>query len=113
MTLLNRRELIAALAALGVAPSVPLARRAALHLSHGSRERRSQRDRVILWTRVTAVDPSETLRVHWAVASDPGMKQDRQSGRFVTDRRRGLHVKSTPAGSIPDSPTTISSKHAA
>ena len=102
MTLLNRRELIAALAALGVAPSVP-ARDDEPHFtfSHGVASGDPQHDRVILWTRVTPVDPSETLRVHWAVASDPGMKQVRQSGRFVTDRRRDFTVKVDAAGLDP------------
>src|SRR6185369_7757176 len=111
---LSRRELIAALAALGVAPSA-FARDDEPHFTfpHGIASGDPQRDRVILWTRVTPVDPTETLRVRWAIASDPGMKQVRQSGRFVTDRRRDFTVKSTQPASTPASPTTISSKRTA
>src|SRR6185503_15339933 len=68
---------------------------------HGIASGDPQRDRVILWTRVTPVDPTETLRVRWAIASDPGMKQVRQSGRFVTDRRRDFTVKVDAAGLDP------------
>src|SRR4029078_1110031 len=99
---LSRRELIAALAALGVAPS-SFARDHEPHFTfpHGIASGDPQRDRVILWTRVTPVDPTETLRVRWAIASDPGMKQVRQSGRFVTDRRRDFTVKVDAAGLDP------------
>jgi len=71
---LSRRELIAALAALGVAPSA-FTQDDEPHFTfaHGIASGDPQRDRVILWTRVTPVDPTETLRVNWAVASDPGM----------------------------------------
>jgi alkaline phosphatase D len=99
---LSRRELIAALAALGVAPSV-FTREDEPHFTfaHGIASGDPQRDRVILWTRVMPVDPTETLRVNWAVARDPGMKQVRQSGRFVTDRRRDFTVKVDAAGLDP------------
>lgn len=102
MTQLNRRELIAALGALGLAPSA-FARddEPSFTFAHGIASGDPQRDRVILWTRVTPVDPTETLRVRWAVASDPGMKQVRQSGRFVTDRRRDFTVKVDVAGLKP------------
>jgi alkaline phosphatase D len=101
-TQLNRRELIAALGALGLAPAA-FARddEPSFTFSHGVASGDPQRDRVILWTRVTAVDPTETLRVRWAVASDPGMKHVRQSGRFVTDRRRDFTVKVDAAGLHP------------
>jgi alkaline phosphatase D len=101
-TNLSRRELIAALAALGVAPSV-FAREdePSFTFGHGVASGDPQGDRVILWTRVTPVDPTETLRVRWAVASDPGMKQVRQSGRFVTDRRRDFTVKVDASGLKP------------
>jgi alkaline phosphatase D len=99
---LTRRELIAALGALGLAPSA-FTRDDEPHFTfaHGIASGDPQRDRVILWTRVTPVDPTETLRVRWAVASDPGMKQVRQSGRFVTDRRRDFTVKVDAAGLDP------------
>ena len=102
MTQLNRRELIAALGALGLAPVV-FARddEPSFTFAHGVASGDPQRDRVILWTRVTPVELSETVRVHWAVASDPGMKQIRQSGRFVTDRRRDFTVKVDAAGLKP------------
>ncbi|HKU15508.1 MAG TPA: alkaline phosphatase D family protein [Steroidobacteraceae bacterium] len=102
MTQLNRRELIAALAALGLAPAA-LAREdePSFTFAHGVASGDPQRDRVILWTRVTPVDPTETLRVRWSIASDPGMKQIRQSGRFVTDQRRGFTVKVDAAGLEP------------
>ena len=96
---LNRRELIAALSALGIAPAA-FARddEPSFTFAHGVASGDPQHDRVMLWTRVTPVDPTETLRVRWAVASDPGMKQVRQSGRFVTDRRRDFTVKVDAAG---------------
>ena len=102
VTQLNRREVIAALAAVGIAPSV-WARDDEPHFTfaHGIASGDPQRDRVILWTRVTPVDPTETLRVNWAVASDPGMKQIRKSGRFVTDRRRDFTVKVDASGLHP------------
>lgn len=102
MTQLNRRELIAALGALGLAPSAfAQDNEPSFTFAHGIASGDPQRDRVILWTRVTPVDPTETLRVRWAVASDPGMKQIRQSGRFVTDRRRDFTVKVDAAGLKP------------
>ena len=99
---LNRRELIAALSALGLAPSA-FARddEPSFTFAHGVASGDPQRDRVILWTRVTPVDPTETLRVRWTVASDPRMKQIRQSGRFVTDRRRDFTVKVDATGLNP------------
>ena len=99
---LNRRELIAALGALGIAPSA-FARdnEPSFTFAHGVASGDPQRDRVILWTRVTPIDPTETLRVRWTVASDPGMKQIRQSGRFVTDRRRDFTVKVDASGLKP------------
>ena len=99
---LNRREMIAALSALGLAPSA-FARddEPSFTFAHGVASGDPQRDRVILWTRVTPVDPTETLRVRWTVASDPGMKQIRQSGRFVTDRRRDFTVKVDATGLDP------------
>src|SRR4051812_37637201 len=99
---LSRRELIAALGALGLAPAA-FTRDDEPHFTfaHGIASGDPQRDRVILWTRVTPVDPTETLRVRWAIASDPGMKQVRQSGRFVTDRRRDFTVKLDAAGLHP------------
>jgi alkaline phosphatase D len=99
---LSRRELIAALSVLGFAPAA-FARDDEPHFTfaHGVASGDPERDRVILWTRVTPVDPTDTLRVHWAVASDPGMKQVRQSGRFVTDRRRDFTVKVDAAGLDP------------
>jgi alkaline phosphatase D len=102
MTQLNRRELIAALGALGLAPSAfAQDNEPSFTFAHGVASGDPQHDQVILWTRVTPVDPSETLRVRWAVASDPGMKQVRQSGRFVTDRRRDFTVKIDAAGLKP------------
>jgi alkaline phosphatase D len=99
---LSRRELIAALAALGVAPSAfTRDDEPRFTFPHGIASGDPQRDRVILWTRVAPVDPTETLRVRWAIASDPGMKQVRQSGRFVTDRRRDFTVKVDAAGLDP------------
>ena len=99
---LNRREMIAALSALGIAPSA-FARddEPSFTFAHGVASGDPQRDRVILWTRVTPVDPTETLRVRWTVAGDPGMKQVRQSGRFVTDQRRDFTVKVDAAGLDP------------
>ena len=99
---LNRREMIAALSALGLAPSA-FARddEPSFTFAHGVASGDPQRDRVILWTRVTPVDPTETLRVRWTVASDPGMKQVRQTGRFVTDQRRDFTVKVDAAGLDP------------
>jgi alkaline phosphatase D len=99
---LNRRELIAALGALGLVPSA-FARddEPSFTFAHGVASGDPQRDRVILWTRVTPVDPTETIRVRWTVASDPGMKQIRQSGRVVTDRRRDFTVKIDAAGLDP------------
>lgn len=101
-TKLNRRELMAALGALGIAPCL-LARdnEPGFTFAHGVASGDPQRDRVVLWTRVTPVDPTETLRVRWAVASDPAMNQVRQSGRFVTDRRRDFTVKIDAAGLQP------------
>jgi len=98
----NRRELIAALGALGLAPSA-FAREdgPSFTFAHGVASGDPQRDRVILWTRVTPVDPTETLRVRWRVAGDPAMKQVRQSGRFVTDRRRDFTVKVDASGLDP------------
>jgi alkaline phosphatase D len=99
---LNRRELIAALSALGLAPSAfTRDNEPSFTFAHGVASGDPQRDRVILWTRVTPVDPTETLRVRWSVASDPGMKQVRQSGRFVTDRRRDFTVKVDATGLKP------------
>jgi alkaline phosphatase D len=102
MTHLNRREVIAALSVLGFMPCA-FAREydPAFPFAHGVASGDPQRDRVILWTRITPVDPTETLRVRWAVASDPRMKQIRQSGRFVTDRRRDFTVKVDAAGLKP------------
>src|SRR5262245_31873783 len=99
---LSRRELIAALGALGVMPSA-FARdnEPNFTFAHGVASGDPQRNRVMLWTRATPVDPTDTLRVRWAVASDPGMKQVRQSGRFVTDRRRDFTVKVDAAGLRP------------
>jgi alkaline phosphatase D len=99
---LRRRELIAALGALGVLPSA-FARddEPSFTFAHGVASGDPQRDRVILWTRATPVDPTETLRVRWTIASDPGMQQVRQSGRFVTDRRRDFTVKVDAAGLRP------------
>ena len=87
---LSRRELIAALGALGIAPSA-FARdnEPSFTFAHGVASGDPQRDRVILWTHVTPTNPTETVRVRWAVASDPGMKQVRQSGRVTTDRIAG------------------------
>ncbi len=101
-TTLNRRELLAALSALGLAPSA-FARddEASLTFVQGVASGDPQRDRVMLWTRVAPVDPTETLRVRWTVAADPGMKQVRQTGRFVTDRRRDFTVKVDAAGLKP------------
>jgi alkaline phosphatase D len=99
---LSRRELIAALGALGAMPSA-FARdnEPNFTFAHGIASGDPQRNRVMLWTRATPVDPTETLRVHWAVASDPGMKQIRQSGRVTTDRRRDFTVKVDAAGLEP------------
>lgn len=99
---LNRRELIAALGALGVMPST-FARdnEPNFTFAHGVASGDPQRNRVILWTRATPVDPTETLRVRWAVATDPAMKQVRQSGRVTTDRRRDFTVKVDAAGLDP------------
>jgi alkaline phosphatase D len=99
---LNRRELIAALGALGVLPAA-FARddEPSFTFAHGVASGDPQRNRVILWTRATPIDPTETLRVHWAVAADPGMKQVRQSGRVTTDRRRDFTVKVDAAGLDP------------
>lgn len=99
---LNRRELIAALGALGVMPSA-FARdnEPNFTFAQGIASGDPQRNRVILWTRATPVDPSETLRVRWVVATDPGMKQVRQSGRVTTDRRRNFTVKVDATGLDP------------
>jgi alkaline phosphatase D len=99
---LNRRELIAALGALGVAPhALARANEPSFTFAHGIASGDPARDRVILWTRITPVDPTETVRVRWMVANDPRMKQVRQSGRFVTDRRRDFTVKVDAAGLKP------------
>jgi alkaline phosphatase D len=102
MTQLNRREVIAGLTALGLAPCA-FARdnEPSFTFAHGIASGDPQRDRVILWTRIAPVNPTETLRVRWTIASDPGMKQIRQSGRFVTDRRRDFTVKVDAAGLQP------------
>jgi alkaline phosphatase D len=99
---LNRRELIAALAALGVMPSA-FARddEPSFTFSHGVASGDPQRNSVILWTRVTPVDPRDSLRVRWAVAADPAMKQIRRSGRVMTDRRRDYTVKVDASGLEP------------
>jgi alkaline phosphatase D len=99
---LTRRELIAAMGALGIMPSAfsrddgP-----AFTFAHGVASGDPTRDRVILWTRVTPVDVTETLRGRWTVATDPSMKQVRQSGRFTTDRRRDFTVKIDASGLRP------------
>lgn len=99
---LSRRELIAALGALGVMPTV-FARddEPSFTFSHGVASGDPQRNRVMLWTRATPLDPNETPRVHWVVAADPGMKQIRRSGRVTTDRRRDFTVKVDAAGLDP------------
>lgn len=99
---INRRELLAAMAAMGLAPSAfAEADEPSFTFAHGVASGDPQRDRVILWTRVTPVDPTERLQIRWTVASDPGMKQVRQSGRFVTDRRRDFTVKVDATGLKP------------
>ncbi|HEY7641684.1 MAG TPA: alkaline phosphatase D family protein [Steroidobacteraceae bacterium] len=102
MTQLNRRELLAALAALGFAPAtLTRADEPSLTFAHGVASGDPQRDRVILWTRVTPKDRGETVSVRWTIASDAGMKQIRQSGRVDTHGRRDFTVKVDATGLKP------------
>ena len=96
---LNRREMIAALSALGLAPSA-LARDDEPSFTFVTASPAGIRNRrVILWTRVSpATDPDE--RVRWSVARDPH-EAGTQSGRFERIGGGTSRSRSTPPASIP------------
>ena len=102
MIQLNRRELIAALGAIGLAPAAfASADEPALTFAHGIASGDPTRDSVILWTRVNTADARDTVRAKWTVASDPGMKDIRRFGRVETNHRRDFTVKIDARGLRP------------
>jgi alkaline phosphatase D len=104
MTTSNRREFIGTLGALTLAPSA-FARDggSSIAFAQGVASGDPLHDRVILWTRATPAKPTDVVRGNWLVASDPGMKKIRRSGRFVTDLRRDFTVKVDATGLEPGS----------
>ena len=66
---------------------------------HGVASGDPRSDRVILWTRVTAVEPS--LPVRWTVASDPGVTRVIARGDAAADAARDHTVKVDAGGLDP------------
>jgi len=50
-------------------------------------------DAVILWTRVTPIDLSSTIALHWEVATDLDFREVVASGSLLTDSRRDFTAK--------------------
>ncbi|MGA0531874.1 alkaline phosphatase D family protein [Hansschlegelia sp. KR7-227] len=60
---------------------------------HGVASGDPQRDRVIIWTRVTKPNASTAIPVEWAVAEDEGMKRVVRSGKALARPARDFTVK--------------------
>jgi alkaline phosphatase D len=91
---LTRREVLVALGALAAVPcAFAQEDEPSFTFPLGVASGDPQRDRVVLWTRAAPADPTDTVRGRWRIASDPGMKQIRNSGRFTTNARRDFTVK--------------------
>ena len=107
MTAFTRREFLAALSAVGLAPTAFANGRG--HgggdsaFLHGVASGDPLHDRVILWTRVTPARLDEVIEGRWIVATDHQMKRVIRAGAFATDVTRDFTVKIDAAGLWPDS----------
>lgn len=103
----SRRELLATLGALGVAPSsfahdnrsrsisVPM-------FAHGVASGDPLHDRVILWTKITPRRYQDDVEGRWRVALDPHMRRVCNSGWFSTNISRDFTVKVDADGLSPN-----------
>lgn len=95
----NRREVLTALAALGIAPHAFAKHSehgqgaAPVRFLHGVASGDPLHDRVILWTRLTPRRVDDEIDGRWRVARDPRMRRICGSGSFKTDFTRDFTVK--------------------
>ncbi|MCP4438972.1 MAG: T9SS type A sorting domain-containing protein [Aureispira sp.] len=73
------------------APERSFARASLAPFYHGVASGDPLQDRVIIWTRVTTTDPTESVK--WRVATDTGMVNAIDSGIVVTDATKDYTVK--------------------
>ncbi len=102
---MNRRDVVTALAMLGLTPAAFHVRRAGARESdtgavfnHGVASGDPLSDRVILWTRVTPLRFEDVIDGEWFIASDERMRQVVRRGRFTTDVMSDFTVKIDAAG---------------
>lgn len=90
-------------AAVALAAAAPLVAEAAPKLAfrHGVASGDPLADRVILWTRVTPLEPRDKLRVDWLVARDAALQDVVLTGSTRTDAARDFTVKIDVAGLEP------------
>lgn len=108
MTRFTRRDFVAALGALGLS-STALADGfrgrtrgdAQAAFTHGVASGDPLADRVILWTRVTPIEPDDVVLGTWEIAADPGFRRPLAGGRFATDVMRDFTVKIDAKGLEP------------
>lgn len=103
----DRREaigLVGAVAYLTAADMAKAAEKAGTPFLHGVASGDPLQDRVILWTRVTPVDPaSGPMRVDWEIASDPGFRHVVKRGDLTADAARDFTAKVDVTGLKPGS----------
>ena len=101
MSQITRREMIATLSALGLAPSAFAHDRGGDKpdsddkqvFAHGVASGDPLPDRVILWTRITPRRFTDEVEGRWRIATDERMKRVCNTGRFATDIGRDFTVK--------------------
>jgi alkaline phosphatase D len=91
----SRRTFLSATAAVAATSSIAQAhgRTRIESFQHGVASGDPLHDRVILWTRVTPVNPYDGVEVKWQVARDPKLRRIVATGRVRTDARRDFTVK--------------------
>ena len=105
----SRRDFMAAGAVVvGSAPFIGVERifarqGSAAVFRHGVASGDPQRDRVVLWTRITPGAPGETVDVEWMLARDARMSRAIARGSMRTSAERDYTVKIDPVGLEPGS----------
>lgn len=69
---------------------------------HGVASGDALSDRVIIWTRITPSNPTDTYNVNWQMATDAAMSNVVQNGTFSTDASRDFTVKVDVTGLQPN-----------
>ena len=103
---LSRRRALSLTGALTAVPALAVANSgggaanpSSLSFDHGIASGDPQRDRIVLWTRISGTD--RPVAVNWQIARDDAFRDIIGSGRVVTDGSRDHTVKVDAAGLQP------------